>query len=164
MRHSLHSILLAGCAAGVVGSLLEAIPGGSGCLTCAAYIGAGLLVAWHYANTYQVTIPAPAAGWMGAAAAALAALVSSLINFLIASLGGAPGYREQMQEGLRALEESGMSAAQIEQLRVWISTPAFLVTAVVFGLILTAAMGALGGVIGAGAFRKGEPPAETPMQ
>ncbi len=155
MPRKVESLLLAGLAAGVVASLLEAIPGGTGCLTCAAYIGSGMLAVWHYANTYSLTLRASTGAGMGVTAGLLSALVSGAINYVIAKLGGAADFQEQMQTGLRALEDSGMSPEQIDQLRAWMSSPGFLVTAVLFGMVLIGAMGALGGVIGAGAFRKG---------
>ena len=149
-------MLLAGVATGVVASLLEVIPGASGCLTCAAYVGSGFLAVWHYANTYALTLPAGTGAGLGAGAGVIAALVSGVIDFVSARLGARPSLQEQLEAGFRALEEGGMSPDQLDQLRELMSSAGFMVTAVVFGLVVIAAMGALGGVIGAGAFRKGE--------
>lgn len=153
------SILLAGLASGVVASLLEVVPGASGCLTCAAYLGSGMLAVWHYANTYGVTLSAGSGAGLGAGAGVLAGVASGGIDYVIARLGGRPTFREQIEAGYRALEEGGMGPQQLEQIQAWMSSPGFLVAAMLFGLVLIAVMGAVGGVIGAGAFRKGEEPA-----
>lgn len=161
MARKVESLMLAGVAGGVVASLVEIIPGGTGCLTCAVYVGSGVLAVWHYANTYALTVPGTAGAGLGAGAALLSTIVSALLNYLISLLGARPGFREQIETGLDAMEDAGMGPEQIEQIRMWISTPSFLVTAIVFGLVITAGLGAMGGLIGAGAFRKGDqPPAE----
>jgi hypothetical protein len=154
------SLLLAGLATGVVASLVEVIPGVAGCLTCAVYIGSGMLAVWHYANTYAVTLTAGSGAGLGAGAGILAGIVSALIDYAIAALGGRPTFREQMEAGFRALEEGGMGPDQLDQIRTWMDTPSVIVAAIAFGLLMIAVMGAIGGAIGAGAFRRGESPVE----
>ena len=158
MSGKFESIVLAGLATGVIASLLEAVPGASGCLACAAYIGSGTLAVWHYANTYGVTLAAGSGAGMGAAAGGLAGIVSGVIDFVIARLGGRPSFQEQMESALRALEEGGMNTRQLEQVEAWAQSPGFLIAAVAFGLLMVVAMGAIGGVTGAGAFRRGDEP------
>lgn len=148
------SLLLAGLATGVVASLLESVPGGAGCLVCAVYLGSGMLAVWHYANTYALNVLAGTAAAMGAGAAALGAVVASGIGYLLALLGARPTLREQIDEALEVLEREGVGMAQIEMMREWTASPAFMTTAVLFGISLVAILGVVGGLIGAGLFKR----------
>ena len=150
------SILLAAVATGVVISLLELIPALAGCLMCAAYIGSGVLAVWHYTNTYDLTVSMKTGIGMGMAAAVGGATLSALINYLLALVGVKPTMREQVAASIEALENSGLNPEQLDQMRAWASSPAFIISVLVMGLVLVSLLGLIGGVIGASVYKRGE--------
>lgn len=146
------SVLLAGIAVGVIVSLFSFVPTFGGCLGCIAYLVAGGLAVWHYANTYELTVPSGAGAGMGALSGVLAGIVSSLIGWLFQIAGLRPGLEDQM---MRALENSNMSPEQLDQFRTMVSSPLFWVVMICMGLLFGAILGAIGGAIGSSMFKRG---------
>lgn len=146
-----HSIILSGVAIGVLASLLSLIPVVN-CLACLAYVGAGLLAVWHYTSTYQLTIPGGKGAGMGALSGLIAAAVAQAIAFLLSQLGLAPSMEEAITQAL----ETGMADPdQVDQIRAFVTSPGFLVGALLFSALIAALLGVLGGAIGASVFKKG---------
>lgn len=153
MPNKSQSILLAGAAIGVAAPILGLIPGVGSCLACIAYILAGLLAVWHYTDRHHLTITGGQGAGLGALAGIVAMAIASILGFLFMSIGLTPPWREAFEEQLDA---SGMDPAQIDQFMEMASSPLFIVGFILLGLVIYAIMGALGGVIGASVFKKGD--------
>ncbi|HET6567865.1 MAG TPA: hypothetical protein VFG50_07865 [Rhodothermales bacterium] len=149
------SVLLAGVAVGVIVTLFSFIPVLGGCLGCIAYLIAGGLAVWHYANTYELTVLGGTGAGMGAVAGVLAGIVSGLIGWLFEVSGLRPSAADQM---MKALENSNLSPEQMDQFSSMFTSPVFWVVLVGVGLIIGAIVGAIGGAIGASMFKRGPEP------
>ena len=151
------SILLGGVAMGVVAAALSLVPIAGSCLSCIAILGAGALAVWHYTDTYDLTLTGGRGAGMGALAGIVAAIASSLLGFLLVTIGVAPDPMEAMQ----AAQANGQEMP--EWLLDFYSGSTFYVVGLVISVVVGATAGAIGGAIGAAVFKKGgETPTTTP--
>lgn len=124
-------------------------------ICCLGVIGAGLVAVWHYASTHSLTIPGGEGAGMGAAAGAIGALLAGVLGYVLIAAGILPDPEVMMEEMLETMPEEQREMA--ERFGGFGTGPVgWLINAVIF-----AAIGAIGGVIGASLFKKGGPePAE----
>lgn len=152
MSNRMQSIWLSGVASGVLITVLANIPVVGACLCCLAYMGAGVMTVWHYANTYERTLAGGTGAGMGAIAGLIASLVSSVLGFIASKLGITPSMEEVFQE----LEDSGqMPPDQLDMFLGLMENPLFYVGMILLGMVIGAVLGTLGGAIGASLFKKG---------
>ncbi len=160
------SILLAGAAVGVAATLVSLVPVVGGCVACLIYIGAGVMAVWHYTDRHQLTIGGGQGAGLGALAALVAMVVSGLLSFLFTTIGLTPPLRQVISE---QLSTSGLDPAQADQFMEMASSPLFIVGVILFVAVIYALLGALGGAIGASAFKPGgdlrqEPTIDNPAE
>jgi hypothetical protein len=118
-------------------------------ICCLGALGAGLVAAWHYASTNEVTIPGGEGAGMGAAAGALSAILAGLLSYALIAAGILPDPEVVMQEMLDTMPADQREMA--ERFSGLGSGPAgWVVNALIYAVI-----GALGGAIGAAVFKRG---------
>lgn len=152
MPNKSQSILLAGAAIGVAAPILGLIPAIGSCLSCIAYLCAGLLAVWHYTDRHNMTLKGGEGAGLGALAGIVAMAVASVLGYLFMAIGLTPPIRQVIEE---QLDTSGVDPAQADQIMEMASSPLFIVAFFVVALIIYAILGAIGGVIGANVFKKG---------
>ncbi len=152
MPNKSQSIILAGAAIGVAAAILGLIPAIGSCLSCIAYICAGLLAVWHYTDRHNLTLKGGEGAGLGALAGIVAMAVASILGFLFMAIGLTPPIRQVIEDQLDA---SGLDPAQAEQIMEMASSPLFIVGIFLVALVIYAILGAIGGVIGASVFKKG---------
>ena len=124
-------------------------------MACLGDMVAGFVAVWHYANTYELTVPGGHGAGMGALAALVSGIVYSLLTWLFRATGIQPSQMEQQQQ---MMEWFGMDPAQTEQMAQAAPSPGMMMVYLVIGLLVGAIVGAVGGAVGAAVFKKGERP------
>ena len=154
MPSKTQSVLLAGIAVGVVSALFNLIPVpiAAACLSCTAYLVAGVLAVWHYTSTHQLTITGGQGAGMGALAAVAAGIVATVLLYVFGALDVIPTMEERMME---QLDQQNLTGEQREQALSFIQSPLVMIGAMLVYLIIYAIVGAIGGAVGASVFKKG---------
>lgn len=152
MPDKTQSILLAGISVGIAAAVLALIPSIGGCIACLAYLAAGVVAVWHYTDRHQLTVRGGPGAGLGALAGIAAGIVAFLLQLLFQSVGLMPNWRVAMEQ---QFERSGMDPAQIEEITQMFSSPLVMIGIILAGLVIDAALGAIGGAIGASMFKRG---------
>ncbi|GAB5517894.1 MAG: hypothetical protein RhofKO_01450 [Rhodothermales bacterium] len=155
MPSKIQSIVLAGLIVGVVSPFSQLIPTVGGCIACILFLGTGVIATWHYTSTHSLTIAPGTGAGIGALAGIAAALISAVVTLVFQSLDILP----TVEDIIAQMEASGqlddMPAEQRDTVTNMTRTmggPAGYAIGAGMGLIF----GALGGLIGAAMFKKGE--------
>lgn len=151
MPNKSQSILLAGAAVGVAVLIAKFIPVVGDCLACILFIAAGAVAVWHYTDRHQLTMKGGQGLSLGALAGLAAGVVESVLQLLFVAIGLRPGWLEEMRQ---SFDQSGLDAAQIDQIMGWLSSPGAYLGIVVIGLTMGAIAGGIGGMIGANIFKR----------
>ncbi|MFT4604766.1 MAG: hypothetical protein ACI9W4_001502 [Rhodothermales bacterium] len=153
------SIILGGLVAGL---LSTSYLGFINFLCCAGILAGGMVAVWHYASTNELTLSGRQGATLGVQAALLGWGVAVVLNFVLMSAG----LRHDLAIAEFFLNNMGdsMPPDQLDMMEEQINTPFslgwYLKTAILsgsgaFGLALSAGFGAIGGAIGASAFKNG---------
>lgn len=154
MPNKTESILLVGVIAGLVGLLASFIPAAGGFVACLSYIGAGMLVVWHYADKHGVTLTGGQGVGLGVLTCIAASATSILLEILLSALGIRPtSWEEARQEMHRGMQEGGTDMSQLGAFGDIMTSPVFLIG---IGLAFSVLSGVIGGVIGSKLFKRGE--------
>ncbi|MXW63747.1 MAG: DUF4199 domain-containing protein [Bacteroidetes bacterium SB0662_bin_6] len=154
MPNKTQSILLVGVIAGLVGLLVSFIPAAGDFIACLAYIGAGMLAVWHYADNNKVTLTGGQGIGLGVLTCIAASVTSILLEILLSALGVKPtSWEEARLEMDRAMEQGGADLSQLGGFGEFMTSPVFLIGV---GLIFSVIAGVIGGVIGSKMFKRGE--------
>jgi len=157
MQSKQQSLILGGAVAGLLGT---SYLGFINILCCLGVIVGALAAVWHYTDTYEKTIPAGEGAGMGAMAGMIGAAISTVLNLILMSFG----IRHDLATSEFFLNKFGdqMPPEQYDQLIAQIETPFTIggwlgenFVGVLIGFAVSAAFGAIGGVIGAKMFKKG---------
>jgi hypothetical protein len=148
------SIFLGGVVAAVIAVIFSVvqIPFLSGCMGCLAYLAAGLVAVWHYAESHTLTVLGGTGAGMGAGAGVVAGVVVSLLTFALWTTGLIPSPTESIEQ---AIATGVLPAGQAEAARGIVGSPAFYVGYAVLFAVIGAIFGAIGGAIGASVFERG---------
>lgn len=144
--------------AAVTAALSTSYLGLINCLCCAGVVIGSLVTVWHYTSRYDLTIEAGRGAVMGLVAAAVGAVISLLLNYLLlqVGLGGQEVIVQSIMEafsGYVSPEQMEMMREQMEAQRD-VSFGAYLINGLVTVFVF-ALVGAVGGAIGAAIFKKG---------
>ncbi len=151
MPNKKESILLVGVITGLVVVLASFIPTAGDIIGCLAYIGAGMLVVWHYVDKHSVTLTGGQGIGLGVLACLAASVTSLVLDAALRALAIKPSWQEEMRQ---SMEQGG---ADISQLGGFMTSPGFLVVMIGIGLVLLSVIaGVIGGVIGSKVFKGGE--------
>lgn len=153
------SLILGGLVAGL---LSTSYLGYINLLCCAGVIGGAMVAVWHYTSTNELTLSGGEGAKLGVMAAFIGWGVAFLLNFILMSAG----LRHDLAVTEFFLNSMGdsMPPEQVAEMEEQINTPFglgwYLKTAIAsvngaVGLVLTAVFGAIGGAIGAAAFKNG---------
>ena len=135
------------------GAAAQSLPAVLCCVT--AIFGAGAAV-WHYASTYNLTIPAGTGAGMGAAALAAGSVVSYLIGLVLRAAGLTPSEEELLERAREAAlaQNPELSPEQLDQImgmsEMFTGVVGFLV-----GMVVLVVVGAIIGAVAASIFKKG---------
>lgn len=159
MPNRTQSVLIGGLVAGL---LSTSVLGVINLFCCAGVIIGAIVGVWHYTEEHQVTIPSGQGALIGALCGVVGAVVAGVLNQVLIAIG--LDFAQAMQESM--VQNFGLSADQLEQMRqmqrgqqggvLW------AVFGTLFNMVLFAVFGALGGAIGASVFQKGEGPPTGP--
>jgi len=164
MPNPRQSIIMGAVVTALVGVLL-AFPAQSGnpvfgfVACCLPAIIGGLLVTWHYTNTYGVSLNLGSGAKYGAITAALGAVGGAVLQLLLTAVNVFPSTAERIEMQRERMLEQGMTEAQIDQgmqMVEFFSGAGGQVLSIVIGVVVFALIGALGGLIGAKAFGGGK--------
>lgn len=131
-------------------------------LCCAGVLTGAMVAVWHYTSTNELTLSGSQGASLGVQAALAGFAIAFVLNFVLMSLG----IRHDLAVAEWSLNTFGdnMQDAQLEQLEEQLNTPFslgfYLKTTILsmngaIGIAATAAFGAIGGAIGAAAFKNG---------
>ncbi|MEM1125413.1 MAG: hypothetical protein AAGI71_02090 [Bacteroidota bacterium] len=154
MPNQTQSIVLG---AAVVAILSTSYLGFINFLCCAGVIIGSMMAVWHYTSTHQLTLLAGRGALMGLIAAALGTFIAIFLNYALIQLG----IRHDLAFTQWMLSSFGdsMPPDQYDQLVAQMEAPVTLMSQLTAGLVgvaVSAVFGAIGGAIGASAFKKGE--------
>jgi hypothetical protein len=154
MPSKTQSIFLGGVVAAIVAVIFSVIqiPFLSGCMGCLAYLAAGLVAVWHYAESHTLTVLGGTGAGMGAGAGVVAGVVVSLLTFALWTTGLIPSPTESIDQ---AIATGVLPAGQAEAARGIAGSPVFYVGYAVLFAVIGAIFGAIGGAIGASVFKRG---------
>ena len=153
MSKKIESILLVGVIAGLVGVLASFIPQAGDFISCIAYIGAGMLAVWHYADKHSVTLTGGQGIGLGVLTCIAAYVTGFVLDAALRALAIKPSWQEEMRQGI---EQGGADMSQLGGFGEFMMSPGFLAVAVVMGLVFSVIAGVIGGVIGSKLFKRGE--------
>jgi hypothetical protein len=152
MPNRTQSVLIGGIVAGI---LSTSVLGIINIFCCAGVIIGAVVGVWHYTQEHRLTIPSGQGALIGALCGVVGALIAGVLNQILVVIG--LDFATAMQESM--IENLGMSADQLEQMRqmqeaqqgggVWV------ILGILFNAVLFAVFGAIGGAIGASVFQKG---------
>ena len=152
MSDKFQSILLGGAVVGLVSSFLPVIHPFLGCAGCLLVPIAGFVAVWHYLNNGGEPLQAGPGAGVGALAGIVAAVVSGLVGLLLTQIGLAPDSQEFMRD---FMEQMGTDPDQLEGMETQ-QTPMMMAVGWIFGVGISAILGAVGGAIGASMLGKKE--------
>ena len=156
MSDKFQSILLAGLVCGVAIAFVSQIPVLGACLCCLLYIGAGVMMVWHYSSTQGLN-DSPEGGDFssgegaggGALAGLCAAIASFAVSFALMELGIGPDLDDVMSQ----LYESGQfDDEQLDVIEGFMNSSMIWIISGTFSSIVGAVLGAVGGAIGVSMF------------
>ncbi len=153
--------LFTGAAAVIALSVFGLVPVVGACVSCLALVSGGLVAVWDYTRREQVTIPGGEGATMGALAGCLAFAISTGLMLLVWLAAGMPNLADVILPRLEAQvsQQGRASPEQVDQMMGFyesiLTNPALLIGVSLAGLVLQVIGGALGGLIGAAAFKKG---------
>lgn len=153
MPNKTQSILLVGVIAGLVGVLASFIPAAGDFIACLAYIGAGMLAVWHYADRHSVTLTGGQGIGLGVLTCIAASITGIILDAGLRALAIKPSLQEEMRQGF---EQGGADMAQLGGFGEFMMSPGFVVVMIGVGLIFSVIAGVIGGVIGSKLFKRGE--------
>jgi hypothetical protein len=131
----------------------------SSALCCLLAIGIPMIAVWHHTSTNRVTISMGAGAGMGALAMLIGGLGSTALQKVLQTVGALPSDAELVERARRDLLDSGMDPAAIDQalgMTEMMQGPLGIVSSI----LIVAVVGAIGGLIGAALFKKGNTDAE----
>jgi len=147
------SIILGGLIAGL---LSTSYLGLINMLCCAGIIIGALVSVWHYTDTNELTIKAGQGAVIGLLAALVGWAVSLVLNYILIKAG----IRSDRDLSQFRLDRFGDSMGEegveriVEQMNTEITLGKYMLSAL-WGVLLSAIFGAIGGSIGAVLFKKG---------
>lgn len=156
MSPKAQSILLG---AAVVAVLSTSYLGLVNCFCCAGVIAGAMVAVWHYTENNKLTLSTGEGVMIGVAAAAIGAVVSLILNFLLTGIG--LGSEEMIRQFALEYLQDMVPPEQLEEIEEQMATPASAGAYFVNGLcgvVIYVIFGAIGGAIGAAVFKKGETP------
>ncbi len=153
MPKKTESILLVGVIAGLVGVLASFIPAAGDFIGCLAYIGAGMLVVWHYADKHSVTLTGGQGIGLGVLTCIAAFITGLILDGLLRALAIKPSWQEEMRQGM---EQGGADMSQLGGFGEFMTSPGFVGVMIGVGLVFSLIAGVIGGVIGSKLFKRGE--------
>jgi len=125
-------------------------------LCCLGVIAGALVTVWHYTDTNEITIPTGKGAGLGAIAAIGGSIIALILNFVLIQAG--------IRHDLAIVEffvnsmGDSMPPEQLEEMERQLEAPFAIGPYFLNGLLgmaISAAFGAIGGVIGAKVFKKG---------
>jgi hypothetical protein len=152
MPNRTQSVLIGGLVAGI---LSTSVLGIINILCCAGVIIGAVVGVWHYTGEHQITIPSGQGALIGALCGVVGALIAGVLNQVLVVIG--LDFATAMQESM--VQNLGMSADQLEQMRQMQEAQQggalWVILGTLFNAVLFAVFGAIGGAIGASVFQKG---------
>ncbi len=147
------SILLGGL---VTALLSTSYLGFINCLCCAGVIIGSLVTVWHYTNTHELTITSGNGALLGLFTALIGGVIAIILNYVLMQVG--LGANEAIMNMVLNNFADQMPPEQVEAMEAQMEAAntfgAYIMNAL-FGLVITAIFGVIGGVIGAAVFKKG---------
>ena len=153
MSKKTESILLVGVIAGLVGVLASFIPAAGDFIACLAYIGAGMLAVWHYADNNRLTLTGGQGIGLGVLTCIAAYVTGFVLDAALRALAIKPSWQEEMRQGI---EQGGADMSQLGGFGEFMTSPGFLGVMIAIGLVFSVIAGVIGGVIGSKLFKRGE--------
>ncbi len=153
MPNKAESILLVGVIAGLAGVLASFIPAAGDFISCLAYIGAGMLVVWHYADKHRVTLTSGGGINLGVLTGLVAFVTGFSLDTIIRLIGVKPSLQEEIRQGF---EQSGADMSQLGGFGEFMMSPAYVLVIAGIGLVMSVLLGLVGGLIGSKVFKRGE--------
>lgn len=152
MPNRTQSVLIGGLVAGI---LSTSVLGVINILCCAGVIIGAVVGVWHYTEENQLTIPSGQGALIGALCGVVGAIIAGVLNQVLVAIG--LDFATAMQETM--MQNFGMSADQVEQMRQMQEAQQggvlWVILGTLFNTVLFAVFGAIGGAIGASVFQKG---------
>lgn len=129
------------------------------CFCCAGVIIGAMVSVWHYTSTNSLTIEAGRGAVFGVLAAALGSLVAIVINYMLTQMG--LDANAAVAETLIRMFGDFMPPEQLDQMRAQVAQQQDVslgqqLISGLFGVVVASIFGAIGGVIGASLFKKGD--------
>ena len=153
MPNKTESIFLVGVITGLVGVLASFIPAAGDIVGCLAYLGAGLLVVWHYVDKHSVTLSSGQGIGLGVLTCLVAFVTGFVLDLLLRTTGIKPSLQEEIRQGV---EQSGADPAQLGWYGEFIMSPSYIFVILGIGLVISVLLGLLGGLIGSKMFKADE--------
>ncbi len=153
MPNKRESILLVGVITGLVVVLASFIPAAGDFIGCLAYIGAGMLVVWHYVDKHSVTLTGGQGIGLGVLTCLAAYVTAFVLDAGLRALAIKPSWQEEMRQGM---EQGGADMSQLGGFGEFMTSPGFLGVMILVGLVFAVIAGVIGGVIGSKLFKRGE--------
>ncbi len=153
MPNKTESILLVGVIAGLVGVLASFIPMAGQFVGCLAYIGAGLLVVWHYTDKHSLTLSSGQGIGLGVLTCLAAFVTGFVLDMLLRATAIKPSLQEEILQGV---EQGGTDISQLGWYGEFIMSPSYVFVIFGIGLLVSLLLGLVGGLIGSKMFKKGE--------
>lgn len=126
----------------------------TGLFCCLAAIAGPAVAVWHYATTYEATLPAGTGAGLGAAAIVGGGIVSYAITKLLQVVNVYPSDAEIMERQRDQLIAQGLEPEMIEQSmamgEMFQGVGGFLIN-----LVVAAIIGAIAGAVAASVFKRG---------
>lgn len=156
MPSKTQSIIIGGLVAGI---LSTSYLGFINMLCCAGVIVGAVVGVMHYGRTYDLAVPAKDGVIMGILIAIFGAILSGILNYVLALAGIRAD--QVVQQFVLDSFSSNMSPDQIDEIERQMNRPVslgmFFGLQFIFGLFLVSLFGAAGGAIGAAITRKNAP-------
>lgn len=147
------SILIGGLVTAV---LSTSVLGLINLICCLGVIIGAVVAVWHYTSSQRLTITAGQGASIGALSAIVGALISTVLNLALTSLGldFSGVFNEAMLDLFRDMMPPEQIAEMERQMREGQSAGQLIVSSVI-AIFVFAIFGAAGGAIGAALFKKG---------
>ena len=125
-------------------------------LCCAGVIGGGVLAVFRYTTDNRLTITGGEGAKLGFMAALIGAVIALVLTFVLRSIG----IRDDLAISNFMIDRFGdqMQPAQLDAMDAQMSQPVWktmLSFTTLLGPVISGALGAVGGLIGASVFKKG---------
>ncbi|MDX1429663.1 MAG: DUF4199 domain-containing protein [Rhodothermales bacterium] len=127
------------------------------CLCCAGVVIGAMVAVWHYTSTNSLTMKTGEGAVLGLTVAIIGSLISAVLDYVLIKMG-IRADQAIMQIILDTMGDQMPPESydqMIEQMEQPVTIAGFAMQAV-FGVVIAGIFGAIGGVIGASIFKKGD--------